>query len=158
MTKKELEEKVKELERENEFLRKECNSAYDTINEMKGSRDDAFLQSPAYRQIKDENERLSKNIEFLERRLSRATKKNDQQVALLEQLQQQIEQMAAPVHNARGAGRKKADEKWVEGFGSFIRCYESQKSITETMQELGISRATYYRYKKLYNETNTSDD
>ena len=56
--------------------------------------------------------------------------------------------------NPRNAGRKPADEKWVESFNVFIRLHESQKTINEIMEEMSISRATYFRYKKLYNETN----
>ena len=59
-------------------------------------------------------------------------------------------------HNARNAGRKKADEKWVESFARWADLYESHKSITEIMQEMSISRATYYRYKKLYDDTEVS--
>ena len=54
----------------------------------------------------------------------------------------------------RNAGRKKADEKWVRSYDAFCRLYESQKSINEIMQETGISRSTYFRYKKLYDSTN----
>lgn len=57
--------------------------------------------------------------------------------------------------NPRNAGRKVADEKWIESFNMFIRLHESQKTINEIMEEMSISRATYFRYKKLYNETNT---
>lgn len=56
--------------------------------------------------------------------------------------------------NPRNAGRKAADEKWAESFNKFIRLHESQKTINEIMEEMNISRATYFRYKKLYNETN----
>lgn len=55
--------------------------------------------------------------------------------------------------NQRNAGRKPADDKWVASFNAFIECYESQKSIKETMAELNISRSTYYRYKRLYDDT-----
>ena len=58
--------------------------------------------------------------------------------------------------NPRNAGRKVADEKWVASFNQFIELHESQKTINEIMKEMKISRATYYRYKKLYEDTNTS--
>lgn len=53
-------------------------------------------------------------------------------------------------HNERNAGRKKADEKWMASFTQWRTLYESQKSINEIMEKTGISRATYYRYKRLY--------
>ena len=58
--------------------------------------------------------------------------------------------------NPNNAGRKAADDKWVASFSKFTELYESQKSIYEIMEETGISRATYYRYKRLYDDTNVS--
>lgn len=55
--------------------------------------------------------------------------------------------------NPRNAGRKAADDKWIASFNSFVELYESQKTIDEIMKITGISRSTYYRYKKLYEET-----
>lgn len=80
----------------------------------------------------------------------------------IEKLQKVIEEKDREIEelkrkNQRNAGRKPADDKWVAGFKAFIACYESQKSIIETMKELNISRSTYYRYKKLYDETTPSE-
>lgn len=58
--------------------------------------------------------------------------------------------------NPRNAGRKVADKKWRESFAKFTLLHESQKSINEIMEEMSISRATYYRYKKLYDDTTVS--
>lgn len=55
--------------------------------------------------------------------------------------------------NPRGAGRKFADEKWAAGFAKFINLHSAGKSAAEVMAECGISRSTYFRYKKLYNDT-----
>lgn len=74
----------------------------------------------------------------------------DKQIEMLEK------SAATPKHNERNAGRKKADEKWVASFSRFMDLYESQKTINEIMEEMEISRATYYRYKKLYEDTNVS--
>ncbi len=56
--------------------------------------------------------------------------------------------------NPRGAGRKPADEKWIVSFSEFIRMKEENCTREEIMQKLGVSRATFYRYQKLFNETN----
>lgn len=53
----------------------------------------------------------------------------------------------------RNAGRKSADERWVASFNAFCELYKSHKLKEEIMEEIRISRATYYRYKKLYDET-----
>ena len=58
--------------------------------------------------------------------------------------------------NQRNAGRKPASEEWAKSFAAFIECYESQKSINETINKLNISRSTYYRYKRLYDATSVS--
>lgn len=75
---------------------------------------------------------------------------------IIEEKDREIEELKKK--NQRNAGRKPADDKWVAGFNAFIKCYESQKSINETMRELNISRSTYYRYKRLYNDTTVSSE
>lgn len=60
-------------------------------------------------------------------------------------------------YKSRNAGRKKADEKWVRSYETFCDLYKSQKSINEIMKETGISRSTYYRYKKIYEATGMID-
>lgn len=57
-----------------------------------------------------------------------------------------------PKHNERNAGRKKTDEKWIKSYLQWVALYESQKPVKETMKIMGISKATYYRFKKVYNE------
>ena len=69
---------------------------------------------------------------------------------------EELEEQLASKHNARNAGRKKADENWIKSFNRWIELHESQKSIHEIMEEMNISRATYYRYKKLYDDTEIS--
>lgn len=67
------------------------------------------------------------------------------------------EKEAVQKYKTRNAGRKKADEKWVRSYDAFCELYKSQKSISEIMKETGISRSTYYRYKKFYEATGTID-
>lgn len=56
-------------------------------------------------------------------------------------------------HNPRGAGRKKGDKKFIAGYDAFCAAYEANKSMAEIMKECGISRATYFRHKRLYEDT-----
>lgn len=53
-------------------------------------------------------------------------------------------------HNARNAGRKKNSESETHKviFERFDYLMESQASMDEIIETMGISRATYYRYKK----------
>lgn len=67
------------------------------------------------------------------------------------------EKEAVKKYKTRNAGRKKADEKWVRSYDSFCELYKSHKSINEIIKETSISRSTYYRYKKLYEDMGTID-
>lgn len=61
----------------------------------------------------------------------------------------QIKRLQA--HNARGAGRKRADARWTASYAAFSDLYSSKSaSMEEIMTKLGISRATYYRYKRIF--------
>ncbi len=53
-------------------------------------------------------------------------------------------------HNARNAGRKKFDKKWSERYMKFSILMDQNKSMEAIMEELDISRATYFRFKKVY--------
>lgn len=54
--------------------------------------------------------------------------------------------------NVRGAGRKKNDAKWIDSYVHFCRLYQDACTMEEVMEQMQISRATYYRYKKIYQD------
>ena len=54
--------------------------------------------------------------------------------------------------NPRGAGRHKYDKKWSDRYFQFSILMDQKKSMAETMAALGISRATYFRLKKVYTQ------
>ena len=58
-------------------------------------------------------------------------------------------------HNERGAGRKWHDSKWQSKYEAFCEMYEAQRTILDITSSMGISRATYYRYKKIYDNNDT---
>ena len=58
-------------------------------------------------------------------------------------------------HNERGAGRKWHDSKWQSKYKTFCEMYEAQRTISDVTSSMGISRATYYRYKKIYDNNDT---
>ncbi len=139
--------KIERLERENTQLREEntklrtsLQEAWEKNTALQGAQDDAFLTSPAYRQLTERAKILERENAMLRRRLKQSEKKGSDQAALLEQMRQQV-----PAHNARGAGRRqKADE---ERFRSLA---QAGKSMQEIMAALQISRPTYFRYKRKY--------
>ena len=139
--------KIERLERENTQLREEntklrtsLQEAWEKNTALQGAQDDAFLTSPAYRQLTERAKILERENAMLRRRLKQSEKKGSDQAALLEQMRQQV-----PAHNARGAGRRqKADE---ERFRSLA---QAGKSMQEIMAALQISRPTSFRYKRKY--------
>lgn len=52
------------------------------------------------------------------------------------------------IHNPKGAGRKKKGEAWQKSFGQFAQLFQDGRGREEIMEIMGISKATYYRYKK----------
>ena len=154
LTKKDLEVKVEELQKiiieKNRELEKECQR--NSI--LLAAADEGFRESPFYKQLLRDLEIMTEAKKTAERRLELSIQREEK---LRDRLKELEKITSAPKHNARNAGRKKADEKWVQSFVTWQELYKSQKSINEIMSEMGISRATYYRYKKLYDETNTSN-
>ena len=55
-------------------------------------------------------------------------------------------------HNVRGAGRKPSQER-LDAISRVKSLLESGCSDQDVMNQLGISRATFYRYKKSINAT-----
>lgn len=95
------------------------------------------------------------NIET-EKRLLDALAENNQLRDTIQLLKSQLsicETAREEPKKKSNAGRKKADDKWVASYNAFCCLYESQKPISEIMTVCKISRATYFRYKKLYEET-----
>ena len=62
------------------------------------------------------------------------------------------EPVAAAMHNARGAGRKKLDANMQQKIESFRILIEKGCSRAQIMEQMGISQMTYYRYQKLISE------
>lgn len=85
--------------------------------------------------LEDENARLREQVRELQREIVRL--KGD---------------------NPRNAGRRSGDEKWVRGYSEFVRMKKENQSRETIMKELSISRATFYRYQKLFNETGLQAD
>lgn len=151
MTKKELELKIEELQKTIIEKDGELERAYLKINELQDSADREFLGSPCHKQYEQELGMLKEAKESVEHRLQLSVQRE-------EKLRDRIEQLEkSPVrkHNERNAGRKPADEKWVASFNRFSALYEARKTMQEIMDETGMSRATYFRYKKLHDDTST---
>lgn len=59
-----------------------------------------------------------------------------------------------PVHNERGAGRRKNDKTYMKRYAEFSDLVRRGKSMTEIMKQMEISRSTYFRFMKVFREKN----
>ncbi len=89
-------------------------------------------------------------VETLRKQLEEELRLAEEAEQKAEELKKEIERLKGK--NPRNAGRKTNDDKFTESFNRFVDLYESNKPVNEIMKETGISKRTYYRYKKLYQE------
>lgn len=110
------------------------------IAEMRGQAEGDFLQSPTYLQMCAQMKRL-------EAELALSTKRNQTLEKRCQEFSEHLSgQEVKHIHNERGAGRKKLlDEGEVEKFREMVLQNCDRQQI---MQAMGISQATYYRYKR----------
>ena len=52
-------------------------------------------------------------------------------------------------HNARGAGRKANDKTQQAKYRQFSQLYSSGMSMEQIMEQMQISRTTFFRYKTI---------
>ena len=64
------------------------------LYQIQEAADKEFEQSPCFRQMKQQNESLKSHIRILESRLTNAAKKSDEQIALIERLQKELQKTA----------------------------------------------------------------
>lgn len=57
-----------------------------------------------------------------------------------------------PIHNERGAGRKKHDRAYQKRYEEFADLVRKGNNMTEIMELMEISRSTYFRFMKSYKE------
>ncbi len=60
-------------------------------------------------------------------------------------------------HNARGAGREKNSQPMIDQYLRFGKYMNSGASAAEIMRKMDISKSTYYRLKKAYEEDRASE-
>lgn len=133
------------------------------------------------RELKLENKKLKEDKELLEQRVSdlehsleEADKNTDKlgktmeessdyYIKQIKQLQAENEklrknQTGEPVHNARNAGRRKNDKTYMKRYAEFADLVRNGNGMTEIMQQMKISRSTYFRFLKLYREDKVLDE
>ena len=125
---KELAEKKVEIQR----LYAESDKMMQKIYDLQDNLDDKHKESPLYKQMSRDNLILTERNKILER-----------QVRRLEAAQAD---MIPKQHNARGAGRH------TKAYDDFVKLMSAGKNRDEIIAETGISKMTYYRYRKTYDD------
>lgn len=124
----------KELKREKLKLEMDLDEKDNKYNELEEK----------YQQLIDENESLKKEVEQLK---SDSDKDNSDLQEKIEKLQQENQRLKNEKHNARGAGRKPSQER-LNAIEQVKKLLEAGASEQEIKKQLGISKATFYRYKR----------
>lgn len=125
---------IREIEEKNVQLRMDIIKLQEYLSEVHS---DSGKQNNSYKLIKNtdsesEITRLQNQLDDLNAKYQKL--KND-----------------TNVHNARGAGRKPSQER-LDAIGQVESLLESGYNDQDIMNRLGISRATFYRYKKSIRE------
>lgn len=133
------------------------------------------------RELKLENKKLKEDKELLEQRVSdlehsleeadknteelgkTMEESSDYYIKQIKQLQAENEklrknQTGEPIHNARGAGRKKNDATYMKRYAEFADLVRTDKSMAEVMRQMEISRSTYFRFLKVFKEDQKSEN
>lgn len=140
-----LQKEIMELKQLNSSILQDNQRLNKEMIDLQEKEEGAFKRLPIYQQLLDENSRLKAHNEILQRQLGRSREKND---FLIDKLKNSSE----PIHNARGAGRKAGDAKQQAQYRCFKSLADSGKDMDEIMDQMQISRSTYFRYKKKVND------
>lgn len=148
----------------NKILSKELEAVHRECRELK-------LEN---KKLKEDKELLEQRVSDLEHSLEEADKNTDKLGKTMEESSdyyiKQIKQLQAeneklrknptgePVHNARNAGRKKNDATYMKRYAEFADLVRNGNGMTEIMQQMKISRSTYFRFLKLHREGKVLDE
>ncbi len=139
-------EQIKNLEKRLKNLMETVELQNQRINQLQKEADEEFLNSPSYQQMKTELKQL-RSLQDADEHIIKQQRANIEQCkAEIITLRAQIDQVAAPaapVHNARGAGRKPDLAKRQR----FAQLYAAGADMDTIMEQMQIGRRTYYRYQ-----------
>ena len=120
------------------------------------------------KKLKEDKELLKQRVSDLERSLEETDKNTDElgktmeessdyyitQIQELQEENRKLRSQSEPVHNARNAGRRKNDKTYMKRYAEFADLVRTGKSMAEVMEQMKISRSTYFRYLKVFREKN----
>lgn len=109
-------------------------------------KEDVELMKEQYQKLIIENKNLKEQIENIKNDFNKNNSNHLQEE--IEKLHQENQKLKnEKKHNARGAGRKPSQER-INAIKKVKQLLEAGTSEHEIMNKLGISKATFYRYKK----------
>lgn len=119
--------------------------------ELENTMSEMRQQLKRYQQLIDNTEHSQEGLYQMQQQelnILKVTNKHlqNQITSLTEKMQKLINKTE---HNARGAGRKADPQHLKEQVAKVQSLLEEGKSISEIQQIMGISRSSYFRYKKL---------
>lgn len=147
-------EQIKSLQRQRDDLLETAELQQQQLNKLRASAEEEYINSPSYVQMQEEIKRLQELREADEMIIKQQRETIERYKAEVVALRKQIDQgagLAAPIHNARGAGRKPNLAKRQ----LFAKLYTAGTDMDTIMEQMHIGRRTYYRYLA---ELRKSDD
>lgn len=136
---KALEQKNKRLQEENRKLRSQSEQTIREINSAAEDYRDPVQTAVKFRMLKI-------NLDLAHKEQERLREEN-----------RKLREKVTPKHNARGAGRKKNDDAWKKRYLAFCDLVRSGASMEDIMEEMEISRSTYFRFLRLYREDHIAE-
>lgn len=139
-------EQIKSLTRQRDDLLETVELQRKQINKLLAAAEDEYINSTSYVQMREEIQRLQALQGLDEDTIRRQKETISQYKAEVAALREQIDQgaaPAAPVHNARGAGRKPDLAKRQ----LFAQLYTAGANMDTIMEEMHIGRRTFFRYQ-----------
>ncbi len=126
-----------------EFIfRNTWNQPISDAEYIRDLKEDVELMREQYKKLIIENKNLKEQIENFNKNNSNHLQEE------IEKLHQENQKLKnEKKHNARGAGRKPSQER-INAIEEVQRLLATGTSENEIMNKLGISKATFYRYKK----------
>lgn len=138
-----------------------------------------YAQSDTYNQVLEDNKRMVQNLsnmeyfvgitenwrsareynDLLDRihtylgkidQLEQSIADRDMEILNLQEKLAEAQISSEPIHNARGAGRKKKDYLNKDRYSKVCKMIEEGKSAKTILAETQISKSTFYRYKEEY--------
>lgn len=117
------------------------------------------------KRLKEDNEILEQKVNDLQHSLEESHKNtldigksmedsSNFYIKTIEELKAENEALRnrKPVHNERGAGRKKHDRAYQKRYTEFANLVRKGNNMTEIMELMKISRSTYFRFMKAFKE------